>query len=111
MEDKKYLEERSFRICPRCGGKLRSGRVSVPTDKNYATFGPTKVLLRETSEIRWYSNKTIRNHRNKSFLSKLLPARADRYCYLDVRDKYPALAKYCKNCNKIFAEFDVYKKR
>ncbi|SFC25164.1 PF20097 family protein [Ruminococcus albus] len=107
MADKEYIEKRSFTICPRCGGKLISGRISVPTDKKYANFGPTKLLLRETAEIRWYSKKTIMSHRNKKFLSRLIPARADKYCYLDAGDKYPAPAKYCKNCNKIFAEFDV----
>lgn len=83
----------SFKYCPLCSGKLESGKLVIPKGH----------LI--TDYVWWYSEKNIVVKRLNECIGMLHIISAEYY--KKTTDKLNIPAGYCKNCDRIFAEFST----
>lgn len=84
----------SFKYCPICGELLESGKIKLPADRT--------VYL--TEYVWYYSNSNLESC--KGHLMKRLFNSHDKKTA--VRQLKPCVpAGYCKQCDRIFAEFEI----
>ena len=89
-DDKKLI----FSKCPVCGEELFAGRMEVATNRLFTSI-----------PVRWYNDEKL----------KMIPENPinlpspERKLNTNFKGGFrsPIPAGYCKNCNKLFAAFDV----
>lgn len=86
----------SFKYCPVCGTELDTGNIKFPT--------PHSILDIIEAEGKYYSYKTAEELEGHP-VRKLFKTYDKLFTLGTLGEENPA--GYCKNCGKIFAEFDV----
>lgn len=86
----------SFRYCPVCASELDTGKAKFPA--------PYSILDLIESTGKYYSEKITEELDRHPFKS-LLRTCDKEFIVKALGEKIPA--GYCKECNKIFAEFEI----
>lgn len=91
------MDKLSFRYCPICSKELDTGKVKFPA--------PHAITEWVEGEGKYYSDKEDYYGKTKNPLKKIFRT----YDKLFTVQTFEAnnFAGYCKNCNKIFVEFEV----
>ena len=90
------MSELSFRYCPICGKELDTGKAKF--------HAPYSILEVVEAEGKYYSDKTMEKYEEHP-VKKLFKKYDKLFTVQTGGVNNPA--GYCKECNKIFAEFDV----
>lgn len=90
------MNKLSFRYCPICAGELDTGKAKFPS--------PHSILDLIESIGKYYSNK-ITEELDGHPVKSLLRTCDKEFIVKTLGEKIPA--GYCKECNRIFAEFKI----
>ena len=91
------MSELGFRNCPVCDGELDTGKVKFPE--------PHAITKQYEAEVKFYSDKTSKKY-EKHPVKKLFQ-RYDKSFTIQTFGREENPAGYCRECNRIFLEFEV----
>jgi hypothetical protein len=94
------MEDMCFKRCPRCGGELQYGRISVSASRKIG------ILNNFTEEINFYPEEDAEYIKNRPV--KSIFTGAERKTTRVAAFKQPCIpAAYCEDCDRIFAEIEM----
>ena len=91
------MSKLSFKYCPICGKELDTGRAKFPT--------PHAITEWIEAEGKYYSDKEDYHENTKNPFKRIFWTYDKLFTVQTLRAGNPA--GYCKDCNRIFAEFEV----